>query len=225
MVRYDSAASTGSRRRRNSITRQEIVDAARLICERDGVAGLTVRSVADAMGASPMSLYNHVGTMDELLDALLDDVMGELRVADAPGETWQEELERFALALADHLDRHRWAVLPLMSRPDPGERTTAVGEIPLAAALRGGLSASVAVTAFAGILALVYGRAAFLAAAELPGAQRSTDIGAQISRAAADRHPATASVASELVGYASPVHLERSVRALIDGLTGAAAHA
>jgi len=220
MVRYETPnSSPAKRRQRNSITRDEIVASARALCERDGVAGLTIRAVADAMGASPMSLYNHVSTKDELLDGILDDVMGDLSFTRMDAESWQQELERFALTLAAHLDNHRWAVLPLMSRPDPGERTTAVGEIPLAAALRGGLSASVAVTAFAGILSLVYGRASFLAAADLPGAQKPAEVDARIASAMEDRYPATATVAPELMRYADPVHLERGVRALISGLT------
>lgn len=219
MVRYEADAAPTARRRRNSITRDEIVRAARAIGEKDGVSGVTIRAVADAMGASPMALYNHVATKDELLDAVLDDVMGDLAFAVTPGESWQEELVRFALTLADHLDANRWAVLPLMSRPDPGDRTTAVGEIPLAAAIRGGLSAGVAVTAFAGILSLVYGRASFLAAAAQADAQDKKDIDARIGSASAEEFPATASVAEELMGYAAPIHLERAVRALVGGLT------
>ena len=220
MVRY---AQERARRPRNSITRDEIVSVAVAICENEGVDALTIRAVASAMGAAPMSLYNHVATKDELLDAVLDEVMGRLRVATDTSKPWQDELAAFALALAEHLDIHRWAVLPLMTRPDPGDRTTAVGEVALAAALRGGLSASTAVTAFAALLSLVYGRAAFLAAAERPGAQPAGEVEARISEAAAAAFPATASVATELIGYASPVHLERAVRALIDGLSAGAA--
>ena len=215
MVRYTQARA---RRPRNSITRDEIVRVALGICESEGVDALTIRAVASSMGAAPMSLYNHVATKDELLDAVLDEVMGRLRVATDTSRPWQDELAAFALALAEHLDTHRWAVLPLMTRPDPGDRTTAVGEVALAAALRGGLSASAAVTAFAALLSLVYGRAAFLAAAERPGAQPADEVEARISDAGTAAFPATASVASELVGYASPVHLERAIRALLAGL-------
>jgi AcrR family transcriptional regulator len=216
MVRY---AQARERRPRNSITRDEIIRVALAICEKEGVDALTIRVVASAMGAAPMSLYTHVATKDELLDGVLDAVMGRLRVATDTSKPWQDELAAFALALAEHLDTHRWAVLPLMTRPDPGDRTTAVGEVALAAALRGGLSASNAVTAFAALLSLVYGRAAFLAAAELRGAQPSVEIEGRISDASAGTFPATASVAPELVGYASPVHLERAVLALIAGLS------
>jgi AcrR family transcriptional regulator len=215
MVRY---AQSRTRRPRNSITRDEIVRVALSICETEGAEALTIRAVATAMDAAPMSLYNHVATKGDLLDAVLDDVMGRLHLSADTAEPWKDVLEVFAIALADHLDAHRWAVLPLMSRPDPGERTTAVGEVAIAAALRGGLSASEAVTAFGGILALVYGRAAFLAAARLPQAQTADEVAAQVAAADAVRFPATASVASELVGYADPVHLRRAVRALVEGL-------
>lgn len=216
MVRY---AQARPRRARNSITREEIVRVATSICEEHGTDALTIRAVATAMDAAPMSLYNHVATKAELLDAVLDDVMGRLAVTTDASRSWQAELEGFALALADHLDAHRWAVLPLMSRPDPGDRTTAVGEVAIAAALRGGLDPSRAVTAFGAILAIVYGRAAFLAAARRPDAQSTDEVNARISQAGADRFPATAAVAAELVGYADPVHLHRAIRALVGGLS------
>lgn len=215
MVRYTQPRV---RRQRNSITRDEIIRVALGICETEGAEALTMRAVAAAMDAAPMSLYNHMATKDELLDAVLDTVMGRLQVATDLSADWEDELVSFALALAEHLDTHHWAVLALMTRPDPGDRTTAVGEVAIAAALRGGLTPSNAVTAFAALLSLVYGRAAFLAAAARPGAQPAAEVGARISGASAAEYPATASIASELVGYASPVHLERAVRALVDGL-------
>jgi AcrR family transcriptional regulator len=219
MVRYEQA---GQRRRRNSITRDEIIAAARAIAETNGIEAVTVRALAAAMGAAPMSLYNHVSTREEILDAVLDGVLGELEFDDNHRAAWTAELERFALALAAHLAQHPWAVLPLMARPDPGEQTTRVGEQALAIALRGGLDASHAVSAFAAILALVYGRAGFLAAAARADAQPAADIAERIRSASAEHFPATAAVAAELGGYGDLVHLQRAVRAVIDGLRRAA---
>jgi AcrR family transcriptional regulator len=215
MVRYEQA---GERRRRNSITRGEIIAAARTLAETEGIEGVTVRAVAATMGAAPMSLYNHVSTREEIIDGVLDAMLGELQFDDDPAATWTAELERFALALAAHLAQHPWAVLPLMARPDPGEQTTRLGEKALVIALRGGLDASHAVSAFAAILALVYGRAGFLAAAARTDAQPAADIADRIRSASASQFPATAAVADELSGYGDLVHLERAVRAVIDGL-------
>ena len=214
MVRYEEERV---RRRRNSITTAEIVAVARGIVGSQGADALTVRAVATAMGSAPMSLYNHFRTKEAMLDAVLDQVLGELAFDDEGGE-WTAELERYGLALAEHLAAHPWAVLPIMARPDPGEAATALGEKVIGIALRGGLSPALAVTAFSTIIALVYGRAAFLAAALLPGAQRAEEVTARIDGADAADFPATASVAEELAGYAGRQHLERGLRALIGGL-------
>lgn len=219
MVRYEQGSQ---RRRRNSITRDEIVSAARAIAESEGLDAVTVRALATAMGAAPMSLYNHVPTREAIVDAVLDGVLGELEFTENTQMPWTRELERFALTLAAHLARHPWAVLSLMARPDPGEQTTRLGEKALAIALRGGLSASLAVTAFAAILALVYGRAGFLAASARADAQPAAEIDERILGATSDQYPATAAVAAELTRYGDLVHLERSVRAVIDGLSRAA---
>ncbi|MGH2640177.1 MAG: TetR/AcrR family transcriptional regulator [Actinomycetota bacterium] len=48
----------------------EIVDTARELLERDGPEGLTMRSVAEAMGIRAPSLYKHVRSKDDL-EALL----------------------------------------------------------------------------------------------------------------------------------------------------------
>ena len=219
MVRYEEEPV---RRRRNSITRDEIVMTARAIAEVEGLSAVTIRGLATAMGASPMSLYHHVPTREAVVDAVLDGVLGELEFADDASAPWTAELERFALALSAHPERHPWAVLPLMARPDPGEQTTRLGEKPLAIALRGGLSASLAVTAFAAILAIVYGRAGFLAAAASVDAQPAAEIDERIRGALAADFPATAAVATELTGYADDLHLRRALHALIDGLSRSA---
>jgi AcrR family transcriptional regulator len=48
-----------------------IVDAAEHLLVTDGPDALTVRAIASAAGAAPMSVYNHLGGKNGVLDALL----------------------------------------------------------------------------------------------------------------------------------------------------------
>ena len=57
---------------------QQIVDAARDILERDGLVGLTMQSVADAVGVRAPSLYKRVNGRDELVRLVAEATLLEL---------------------------------------------------------------------------------------------------------------------------------------------------
>ena len=63
---------------RDPLTRRRIVQAGLDIVERQGLAGLTMRRVAAEVGASPMALYNHVADKAELIDLMVDAIVGDV---------------------------------------------------------------------------------------------------------------------------------------------------
>ncbi|MBW3642618.1 MAG: TetR/AcrR family transcriptional regulator [Actinobacteria bacterium] len=65
-------------RERPPITRRRIVEAALRLVDEHGLSALTFRRLATELGASPMSAYAHVRNKDELLDLMLDHVLGEI---------------------------------------------------------------------------------------------------------------------------------------------------
>lgn len=56
----------------------QVVVAARTVLEEAGVSGFSLRAVARRLGVAPNALYSHVTSRDHLLDAVLDDVLGEV---------------------------------------------------------------------------------------------------------------------------------------------------
>lgn len=101
-------------RPRGATTREAIVSAAVDVVDSVGVDALTIRAVAKAVGAPPMSLYTHFGNKEELLDLMYAEVSRRL-YPDSGQPTWQGEL----LALGRHvrstlLQHPRWT--PLLSR-------------------------------------------------------------------------------------------------------------
>ena len=50
--------------------------AARAVLREDGVQALSLRAVARRLGVAPNTLYSHVAGKDDLLDLVLDDVLG-----------------------------------------------------------------------------------------------------------------------------------------------------
>ena len=66
----------------------QVLAAARAVLREDGVQALSLRAVARRLGVAPNTLYSHVAGKDDLLDLVLDDVLGGVAV---PGE---EEVRR-----------------------------------------------------------------------------------------------------------------------------------
>src|SRR4029077_13639881 len=79
-------------RKRGEVTTDDVVAAAIEIVDREGVDALTIRRVAGACGLSPMGLYRHVRDKDDLLDRVVDAVVGPgLRDLDASG-SWDQQV-------------------------------------------------------------------------------------------------------------------------------------
>jgi AcrR family transcriptional regulator len=213
---YDMTA----RRARSSLTPEEILDAAEAVMA-GSVELLTMRAVATELGASPMSMYRYFATKDELVDALLDRVLGRVAVRE-PTDDWAEDLRRFAQAHRDVLAGHPWAVLPLFTHPNPGPSATRIGELAFAILARGGVAGVDAVVAFSGILALNYGWAAF--SLSRPDAQEKDHVeqmAAALASLPADYFPHTVAVAVELAQYGSQDHYDRALDQLLVGVRAA----
>ncbi len=55
------------------MTKERIFAAAKIILDREGIPGLTIRKVAQCAGLSPMAMYRHYADKEALLDALMED--------------------------------------------------------------------------------------------------------------------------------------------------------
>lgn len=206
---------SSSRRARNSITVDAVLDAAERVAARDAEA-LTIRAVATELESSPMALYRYFATKDELVDALLDRVLG--RFEPAPGTAdWRGDLRTFATTHLRLLLDHPWAVARLIASPFPGPSALPIGEAALGILRRAGITGDRAVAAFSGIVALNYGWASFALARSTAGGQQAIRrSGAPASIAAA--YPLTAGVAESMSRYGSRDHYRTVLDALVDGI-------
>src|SRR5919199_3069026 len=68
--------------RKPRFTREQLAAAALAIADEEGLDAVTMRRVADALGAGTMTLYHYVQSKDELLILMADAMMGELLVPD-----------------------------------------------------------------------------------------------------------------------------------------------
>src|SRR4051812_29937655 len=63
---------------RAGLTRAAVLAAARELIADSGFEALTMRELARRLDVAPNALYNHTTGRDDLVDALLDDVLGPL---------------------------------------------------------------------------------------------------------------------------------------------------
>src|ERR1700677_1631573 len=99
-----------SRRRRDPISRDAIVSAAIDLLDREGLAALSMRKLADELDAGAASLYWHVGSKDGLLDLVMDEIIGEGNVPDPDPGRWQAQLKQGARDQRAASLRHPWIV-------------------------------------------------------------------------------------------------------------------
>src|SRR5690606_21016250 len=98
------------------LSRDRVLAAAIEIADRDGIDALTMRRLADELGAGAMSVYYHVANKHDLLGGMVDLVVGEMELADA-GPNWKSALKRTATSAHEVLLRHPWATALLLSGP------------------------------------------------------------------------------------------------------------
>jgi len=69
--------------------------------------------VAKAVGAVPMALYRHVENRDDLMDAVLQTVMGGLALEIPAGASWEEGVGRWMQGVRAHFLRYPGALQAL----------------------------------------------------------------------------------------------------------------
>ena len=97
--------------RKPRFTREQIAAAALALADSEGVEALSMRRIADALGAGTMTLYHYIRTKDDLLTLIDDALMAEVVARSMPlPEGWRAGVGRLARASRDTFVRHPWAL-------------------------------------------------------------------------------------------------------------------
>jgi AcrR family transcriptional regulator len=99
---------------RAPLSRERVLRAAVELADESGIESLTMRRLGQALGVEAMSLYNHVANKDDLLDGIIDLVLGEIELSPAP-EDWEPAMRATAISAHDILLRHPWACSLILS--------------------------------------------------------------------------------------------------------------
>jgi AcrR family transcriptional regulator len=106
-------------RDRLPLDRSRIVDAAVELADAEGLDGLSMRRLGEALGVEAMSLYNHVRNKDDLLAGMADAVALEVAPI-APDADWRTTARARCRATYQALLRHPWAPMLWVTRTDIG---------------------------------------------------------------------------------------------------------
>jgi AcrR family transcriptional regulator len=143
-------------RRGKSLSREAVVGAAMGAADREGLAALSMRSVAKRLGVEAMSLYHHVANKEDMLDAMVDAVFAEFHAPRVAGD-WVEEMCQRSRSARQVLKRHPWAVGLMDSRRNAGFETLRHHDAVLGCLREAGFSLTLAGHAFALLDAHLYG--------------------------------------------------------------------
>jgi len=100
--------------RRPSLSRELIAVAALEIADHEGFEQVSMRRIAEKLGAGTMTLYHYMRTKDDLLALMDDAIMGEALVPEGemPAD-WRQGLAAIARRSRDVFVRHPWAFYAL----------------------------------------------------------------------------------------------------------------
>jgi AcrR family transcriptional regulator len=103
--------------RRSPLRREHVLATALRLIDADGVEALSMRRMGRALDRDPMRLYRFASSKDELLDGVVELVLGELRVPTAEAVNWEDVLRRTAHAFREIALAHPHVVPLLVTRP------------------------------------------------------------------------------------------------------------
>jgi TetR/AcrR family tetracycline transcriptional repressor len=206
---------TGRPRR---LTSSRVVAEARRIGAREGVGALTMRRLADALGVLPNALYTYFPDKASILDAVLDDLIGDVERPD-PNAGPRRGLVSLAASYRGLLLTQPGLIALTVTRPQIGPKAIRLREHGLTLLKRAALSDADAVRAYLALFAYTTGFVAFEAGR--PAGQRDADQRAAARKLhdslPADEFPTTRALASRLAKRPGDADFTHALERLLDG--------
>jgi AcrR family transcriptional regulator len=109
------AATKSNEAERTKLSRSAVVDRALALADSAGLEALTIRRLATELGVTPMALYWHFRSKEELIAGVADRIWGEIRTDVDRSSPWPDQLRMMFESLIDVLRAHASASALLMS--------------------------------------------------------------------------------------------------------------
>jgi AcrR family transcriptional regulator len=147
---------TTNEKPRLPLTRERVLQAAVDLADRAGLGALTMRRLGSELGVEAMSLYKHVANKDEILDGIVELIVGEIDIP-REDEDWKVAMRRRAISARAVLSRHSWAIGLFEARGSSGRTARTYLDAILGNLRSAGFSTENAVHVFWVLDSYVYG--------------------------------------------------------------------
>jgi len=183
------------------------------IVDHDGLAALSMRSLASALGTGPMTLYNYVKDREGIEELVVEAIITQVAIP-PPSADWRRDAEAVATALWQAMRAHPAAIALVLTRRSASAASLAPAEALITALSRSRLADRELLAAFRAVLGLVMG----IAQGELAG-----PLAARVGELAGQDHPHIAGLA-EVSQRSTPAEdFAGGLGFLLDGIEARAA--
>src|SRR5262244_357756 len=100
---------------RTRLSKAAVIDRALALSDAEGLDALTIRRLATELGVTPMALYWHFRSKEELLGGLADRIWAEIDTDVDPAADWPQQLRGMLQSLVQVLRAHPCASQILLS--------------------------------------------------------------------------------------------------------------
>ena len=128
---------------RAPLSKERVLRAAVALADRGGIEAISMRRLGQELGVEAMALYRHVRDKNDLLDGIVDAVVGEIDIPDHGGD-WKTALRERVMTARRVMLRHAWAPPVMEERKTVGPAFLAYLEAVMASLRAGGFSIELA---------------------------------------------------------------------------------
>jgi TetR/AcrR family transcriptional regulator, tetracycline repressor protein len=211
------------RRPRGSLTREQVVDTALALADQRGLEALTIANLAHQLQCGVMTIYGYVDSKEELLDAIAQRGIRDLRLQPPLPADPEGILIAWGRALRQTLLQHQALPFLFLVRAVVGPGIVRGVEMLLSRLTNAGLPARDAVHAVYAVVIYATGYAAW----EIPRTvlqepdQYATSWRRELAALSPSDFPLASAMVEELSQVAGPAQFETGLTALASGLAQA----
>jgi AcrR family transcriptional regulator len=200
-----------------NLDRERILDEAVALVESDGISELSMRALARRCKASPMALYGHVATKEELLRAVAIRYLNRFEILPGPSDDWRETIKRSVGMMIGAFDEYPFLAEIFAAQHLDAPPILDAFDAILGALRRAGLEDPAAMAGLAAISSYATGYSQRRAGMR----QRAEPLPARRKRIRAldpDRFPRIAEHADAFVTFDADQRYEEGLDFILDGL-------
>jgi len=179
-----------------------------------------MRRLGAELGVEAMSLYKHVSNKEEILDGIVELVVGGIEIPHEEA-AWREAMRRRAISARDVLSRHSWAIGLLEARGAKGPTALRYLNAVLGNLRSAGFSIENAVHAFWVLDSFVYGQVIQEASLPISSSAEVTEAtGSIVEQITTDEYPHLLEIGEHALRseYSVDIEFEFGLDLILDAL-------